>query len=288
MKTTVFIEAPPEFVPLDQRANFIRELLHSEYQPGYRVLDILAGTKMALAIATGVGPLDEDFANVIKLCNSANVPVTIWLTLPDELGYWSNASNTSETFQRVVEIISWSEKYNVKLERVGFDLEWPVQLAQAQQSGKWIKFFKLFKSYKKKFDPHAQANFEKTLGTLEAFGIGYEFYVFPPILHKLSATGLEIPEGARVIEMDYSSFSPRFIAQWIIRKTRDWKTIPAIGIVNGIEKETPGRMLSPKLPRNLTSEDIGKDLSTIGRTNELYVFAMNSAEALKTILKGMV
>lgn len=285
--TTLFIEAPPEFVSPSERADWIYNLLMSEYEPGYLVLDILIKRGIKLAIATGVGRLDESFAQVISILNTVKVPVTLWLTLSDELGYWTNASNTKETFNRVAEIVSWMNAYDLKIERIGFDLEWPVQIATAQQSGNWLEFFRLFKEYKNKFHPKAQENFEKILRSLKALGIEYEFYSFPPIMHKLSATGLTIPKGSRVIEMDYSSFSPRFIAQWIIKKTRDFNTIPAIGIVNGIEGETPGRMLSKRLPYHLTAEDIRMDVEAIGDSDEIYVFALNSASALRKILFGL-
>ncbi len=290
MKTTLFVEYSPEWCSPQERASKIREMLLSQYKPGYLVLDMLFKRNMSLAIAVGTGPLDEEFAKLIRLINLAEVPVTLWLTLSDEKGYWTNGTNLTDTYERIGEIVRWAQMYDVKFERIGIDLEWNVQIATALASGKIFTAIKLFREFKKRIDPHAQSRFENILEFLKALGIGYEFYEFPKVMKFLSFTGLTVPDGSRVIEMDYTSFYPKALASWILRKTRSADTIPAIGIVNGVDGQTPGRMLSKGLPRHLEVDDIRNAMKVLrenGEPEELYVFALNSVRGLITISHGL-
>lgn len=290
MQTTLFVEASTEWVSLKERSAYIKAMLLQEVFSGFTVAEALQRRNMSLAIATGQGPLDEEFANLISWLNQLEIPVTLWVTLSDEEGYWTNAASVQQTYLRIEEILKWTEEFDVSYVRLGFDIEWPVQIATAVASGKFLKALRMIKAYKKTWNPHAQDRFESILKFLESFGIDYEFYAFPKAMEFMSVTGLTIPEGSRVIEMDYTSFYPSSLASRILRKTRNPNTIPAIGIVNGIPGQTPGRMLSPKLPNHLKAADIKRDFSVIsedGEPLELYVFALNGGKSMDIILEGL-
>ena len=47
-------------------------------------------------LSLGILDLSDPRAEVVKRLNSAGVPVTAWLLLPEEQGYWFNLDNVAQ------------------------------------------------------------------------------------------------------------------------------------------------------------------------------------------------
>lgn len=78
-------------------------------------------------LGAGVALSTEDFsterAQVVKQLNAAGVPMTAWLVLPKEQGYYVNAGNAPQTAARFAEFDRWTTQNSLRWEAVGLDIE---------------------------------------------------------------------------------------------------------------------------------------------------------------------
>jgi len=282
-KITFFVEAPQKWVNPEERTEdkertqYIREMLYQEYGEE-TVLSYLAKKEYSLAIATGI--LDKKYAELIKDINHAGVLVTHWIVVDDNQGYWTNACSLEATKDKIEKLLNWQRKYNLGLAKVGLDIEWPLQVARAFSSNDFARGLRLFWEYRKNIPKNAQEEFEKLLQLLRVKATPVQFYEFPKILGWFFPSGLKIPKNAEVVEMDYSSMLPKILVLLLMKVFRSKKRIPALGIINGVSEETPGRMLGPQLPRHLTAEDLRKDIEAVGQQDEIYLFALNGVKVI--------
>ncbi|HYF75168.1 MAG TPA: hypothetical protein VD757_01165 [Candidatus Nitrosocosmicus sp.] len=70
---------------------------------------------------------NEDFYDMIKTYNDKGIPVSIWATLSDEMGYWINEKNVSHFDAYVRELVEKLESKSVKIRGLCIDLESPLE-----------------------------------------------------------------------------------------------------------------------------------------------------------------
>lgn len=113
-----FVEKPKESLTIP-RPEALKELLNDE------VCDFLATRKWGISLATI--DLDEPTAKVIQRINKnfPSLPFVMWLTLPDEKGYWTNESNVQETKNLAKNVENWINQYKIEnaIAGFGFDIE---------------------------------------------------------------------------------------------------------------------------------------------------------------------
>src|SRR4051794_36395401 len=75
----------------------------------------------------GVALSTEDFsperAQVVRQLNAAGVPMTAWIALPKDQGYYVNVSTAPQTTARFAEFDRWTTDNGLKWEAVGLDIE---------------------------------------------------------------------------------------------------------------------------------------------------------------------
>ena len=75
----------------------------------------------------GVALSTEDFsperAQVVRRLNTAGVPMTAWIALPKDQGYYVNVSTAPQTAARFAEFEKWTADNGLKWEAVGLDIE---------------------------------------------------------------------------------------------------------------------------------------------------------------------
>jgi hypothetical protein len=59
----------------------------------------------------------------VQQLNAAGIPVTAWLLLPEEQGYWFNADNAHHAAARYREFRTWSAEFGLRWARIGIDIE---------------------------------------------------------------------------------------------------------------------------------------------------------------------
>ena len=77
------------------------------------------GAKLSL----GILDLSEERAMVVKRLNKAGLPVTAWLLLPEEQGYWFNIGNVKHATARYLEFKDWTAQYDLHWAAIGLDIE---------------------------------------------------------------------------------------------------------------------------------------------------------------------
>jgi membrane protease YdiL (CAAX protease family) len=85
------------------------------------VIADLAGLRAGISLA--LPDLSPDRAAVVRRLNAAGIPVTAWLALPKEQGYFFNAGNAPAAARRFDEFEVWSVRHGLRWAAVGLDIE---------------------------------------------------------------------------------------------------------------------------------------------------------------------
>jgi len=94
--------------------------------------DLNAGVSLALI------DLSPGRARVVAQLNRAGIPVTAWLVLPKEEGYFLNAGNAPEASARFASFEKWSADHGLQWAGVGLDIEPNIrELAALTQGSVW-------------------------------------------------------------------------------------------------------------------------------------------------------
>lgn len=78
-------------------------------------------------LGAGVALSTEDFssarAQVVRRLSDAGIPMTAWIVLPKEQGYYVNVGNAAQTAARFAEFDAWTSGNGLRWEAVGLDIE---------------------------------------------------------------------------------------------------------------------------------------------------------------------
>lgn len=288
MDWTLFVELPPSALHKEDRGTRLLRLLKAPLpESGATVIQRLAETGWSISLAL-TPPLTDSMARAIEHLNSSGVPLIAWTVLSEGRGYWTNVGNVVPTVDAADEIQRWANGKGILLHRIGFDFEIPIQLMRAFFSKDTRSLVQEFLKYLKALREREWANayFRNYLES----GIKTEFYTFPKVLRPILGGGLRLLQEWRVVEMLYSSTLPQRLGRWLLQR-RDPFTIPALGIVSGVEGETPGVNLSGGLPRHLTTDGLARDISSTLKRDpslkEAYLFAFNGPSVLHMLSKAL-
>jgi hypothetical protein len=91
------------------------------------IIDAFTRYKVTLNYKLEYGHDSEDFYNMIKVYNKSGVPVSIWATLSDEMGYWINERNAGQFDKYVRELVERLEHNNLKIKGLCIDMESPLK-----------------------------------------------------------------------------------------------------------------------------------------------------------------
>ena len=151
-------------------------------------------------------------AQVVRQLNSAGIPVTAWLALPGEQGYYLNASNAAQAEARFTEFQKWTADWGLRWSGVGLDIEPNLQEFTSVRRAASA-------AVKRLFDPNAVTRariaYSDFISRIESAGYSVETYQFPFIAdeREVSSTllerlfGIVDVRGDRKVLMLYSSFN---------------------------------------------------------------------------------
>jgi hypothetical protein len=87
------------------------------------VLSFLVGR--GCGVSMGLLDRSERRAVIVRELEGRGVPVTAWLLLPVEAGYWLTADNAEQARATWRETAEWAEREGLRFARVGLDVEFP-------------------------------------------------------------------------------------------------------------------------------------------------------------------
>ena len=171
------------------------------------------------AVSLGIIDLSEARANAVRRLNQAGIPVTAWLLLPKQDGYWFNLENITAAERRWIDFSAWSDRHQLKWAAVGLDIEPDLNTLRQFSSQPWRTAFSLVKRLLGRQTWQARRErYMRLAGQIRAAGWRLESYQFPVILEErqgrsnllLRLLGLvDLPVDNEVL-MLYSSFFPKF------------------------------------------------------------------------------
>jgi len=198
---------PAYFCELD--AQPLRELFADP-----QVIPFLVDTRASVCM--GIRDLSPERAEVMDWLNKAGVPVTAWLLLPDEQGYWFNLDNAPQALERYGQFLTWSKQHNLNWARIGIDIEPDIRLIQGLSQN---RLNGLVGVVRRAFDRNrlrrGRALYRELMRQIHSSGYSVEVYHFPFIIDERMARSnvlqrltslVELPEADHEVFMLYSSY----------------------------------------------------------------------------------
>ena len=190
------------------RAQELKKLFEDRF-----VFDDLKTLNAGLSL--GILDFSPERANVVKKLTRMGIPVTAWLLLPEEQGYWFNLGNYLEATTRYQEFRTWSAENQLEWAAVGLDIEADINEMKGLTDDRGAMIQKALKRLRDtKGYRLAKKNYESLVAQIHTDGYLVESYHFPLIMddRESSSTVLQRVAGLvdvavdREVLMLYSSF----------------------------------------------------------------------------------
>ncbi|HYE10863.1 MAG TPA: hypothetical protein VEF53_11845 [Patescibacteria group bacterium] len=94
------------------------------------VLRILKKYNVILNYKLEYKQADSSFFDMIKIYNENNIPVSIWATMRDDMGYWINEKNAHNFDSYIRELLEEIERQKLSIKGVCIDMETPLKDVQ--------------------------------------------------------------------------------------------------------------------------------------------------------------
>lgn len=176
-------------------------------------------SKLDANISLGLLDLSAERAEVVKKLNRAKIPVTAWILLDKDQGYWTSLDTIEETAIQYNLFKVWKAKYKLEFAAVGLDIEPELNTVSALSTNPWNHapiLAKRFISNQNYYEKLATAR--ALIQSIRADGFAVETYQFPTVVDErkakstVLAKSLGIPPllADREVLMLYASFFPSF------------------------------------------------------------------------------
>lgn len=230
--------------------------------------------RLRATVTLGLVDLGRRRAEVVRRLNDAGVPVAAWLLLPEEGGYWCNAHNAAEAWERYGDFVAWTRAHGLRWERVGIDIEPNIDEVRAVRRTP----FALVRALPRIFRSIAgnREMYQGLVRRIHADGYPVDAYVFP-FIHTEREAGTEVLQRItgmidlrvdREIVMLYTSFARPHGHGFLDFYARHFPAV-AVGVTGGGVEEG----LNPPPP--LTWEELARDLRLARRhTDDIHVFSL--------------
>jgi hypothetical protein len=168
----------------------------------------------------GLLDLNAERAVVVQRLNRAGIPLTAWLLLPEEQGYWFNVDNAAQAAARYAEFRAWTLRHNLQWAGVGIDIEPAMADMRMLMTGDFGALLPrlLGRLADKQRIERARQAYLALISRMRSDGYAVESYQFPFILDERQAGStllqrlfgiLDVPTDREVL-MLYSSILPDF------------------------------------------------------------------------------
>jgi hypothetical protein len=234
--------------------------------------------KMKAAVSLGLIDLSIERAEVVKKLNKAAIPVTAWLLLPKDQGYWFNIDNVGHAIRRYGEFRDWTAKHKLQWASIGLDIEPDINnmntLENDPKTGIRYYIERFFTN--NNWQVKAQA-YQSLVTQIRLDGYFVESYQFPIIVDERKAGSQFFPRSLGILDLPvdrevlmlYSSFIPTYGAAMLESYAAQAQGV-GIGITGG------GVELGSSVPsKPLTWSQLSRDLLVSHQyCKNLYIFSL--------------
>jgi hypothetical protein len=291
-----YMEFPNEWVDPKERGKQITEMLLSPVSEDIQVplAEYLAWNNCGIALA--MTELDDSTAEAIQILNKFGIPVEAWITIDDNEGYFLNPLSIKPTINKIGKVLEWSKEKDLQIDSIGLDLEPPFDF-----------HYDLWRDIKPENYPNRVSyikDWMKHKIDISWYWLNYineckkyknDVKLLSEYLNNLQDDQIKTTLYSSIIwfsPMDIPNFNPdkkvqlrytNIITNPIFKKFLNPDFVAALGIVNGIDGETPGRDFSKGvMPDHLTDIDL---INYIASTLSLYRTTKDGADALNSIFQ---
>jgi hypothetical protein len=230
--------------------------------------------RLGATVTLGLVDLSRERAEVARLLDAEGIPVSAWLLLPEESGYWFNAHNATEAWERYGDFIAWTRAHGLRWKHVGIDIE-PnideVRMVRQRPLALIRAIPRIFRCIAKN-----RALYQGLVARIHGDGYPVDAYVFP-FIHTEREAGTEVLQRItgmidlhvdREIAMLYTSFVRPHGEGSLDFYARHFDAV-AVGVTGGGVEEG----LDPPPP--LTWDEFARDLRLTRRhTRDIHVFSL--------------
>jgi hypothetical protein len=235
------------------------------------VIDALV--RLRAGVSLGLLDLSPARASVVRELQRASVPVTAWLLLPVEHGYFQHVGNFAESAARFEELCAWSAREGLSWAGVGLDVEQDRRDLEGFGRAPWRAApITLRRALDGQRLRRGLQGYRELLGRIAETGWPVEVYQFPSIADD-RATGSTLLQRAfgmmdlpveREVWMLYSSILPPRGPGWLCSYGPEARAIAVGSTGGGIDS----------LPK-LGWAELKRDLLLARRwTERLYIFSL--------------
>lgn len=230
--------------------------------------------RLRATVTLGLIDLSAERAAVVRRLNAAGIPTAAWLLLPEEGGYWCNAHNADDAWERYGDFIAWTRAHGLRWERVGIDIEPNIDEVRAVRRSPLA----LVRALPRIFRCIAENRemYQGLVRRIHADGYPVDAYVFP-FIHTEREAGTEVLQRItgmidlrvdREIVMLYTSFARPYGHGFLDFYARYFPAV-AVGVTGGGVEEG----LDPPPP--LSWDEFARDLRLARRhTRDIHVFSL--------------
>ncbi|HYW10717.1 MAG TPA: hypothetical protein VE871_02140 [Longimicrobium sp.] len=230
--------------------------------------------RLRATVTLGLVDLGGRRAAVVRRLNEAGIPTAAWLLLPEEGGYWCNAHNAGEAWERYGDFVAWTRAHRLRWERVGIDIEPNIDEVRAVRRNP----IAILRALPRIFRCIAQNRemYQGLVRRIHADGYPVDAYVFP-FIHTEREAGTEVLQRItgmidltvdREIVMLYTSFARPHGHGFLDFYARHFPAV-AVGVTGGGVEEG----LDPPPP--LSWDELARDLRLARRhTDDIHVFSL--------------
>lgn len=222
---------------------FFCELDAAQLEPFFESGQVIAALqKLGAGVALAIRDFSTERAAIVRRLCEAGIPVTAWLLLPEEEGYWFNLDNAPKAVHRYRDFKVWSQNEDLKWLRIGLDIEPDFRLITALKEGVGpaLRFiFSTARQRKKRFFS-ARLLYRQLVEQIHKDGYEVETYQLPLILEERKSRSFVLQRWLGILDLEvdrevlmlYSSFSRPWEYALLLSYGKDAQNI-AIGSTGG-------------------------------------------------------
>lgn len=188
-------------------------------------------------IALGIRDFSPERKAVVQQLNATGIPVTAWLLLPLDQGYWFNLDNVNLACRRYEEFLAWTQQNGLKWSSIGLDIEPDIRVMQKPLSNLPALAKNLFNTRRL---VNGTLRYGQLVNQIHLDGYSVDSYQFPFIVDERIAQSQFLRRLAGVVDLTvdreilmlYSSFT-RTLSSGILWSYAAQADAVGIGVTGG-------------------------------------------------------
>ncbi|RME82977.1 MAG: hypothetical protein D6775_09380 [Caldilineae bacterium] len=262
---------------LEPRLTFACELETRPLQELFARSDVLSDLQdLGAGVAMGLLDFSAERAEVVRQLNRLGIPLTAWLLLPKEQGYWFNARNAAQARACYEAFKQWTRRYDLRWISLALDIEPDYHELQALLQGRVMPLLwpMLRRAFAREQVLQARLAYGALVRDMHRDGYFVESYQLPLIADERHAGSVfvqgllglvDVPVDRETL-MLYSSFLRPYGAAVLLAYAGEADVVGVGSTGGGVD---------PGLAPPLSWEDLARDLRLAYRySDHIFVFSL--------------